>query len=297
MSEGETAGVTEGGAGEPAAATTAGILGDAQPPGGGSSQTTESQWHDGMNLSSDTVQLFEAKGWHKHENPFEQAATGYRNLERLRGVPGEQLLRIPEPGNEEQMAEWRTRLGVPEAAEGYEIPDVTVNGEAVDKGVIQGIAHEISATPDQAERLAEVVGKLLGDSISETQANAQANVAAQAADWTTAQGDKYEENMSFADKGFDILGWDDDFVNAVKMASPDGLAKAMNAAVLVGRVSSEPRRGDDGERGDDSWKYGLTKEAAKRALADDGPDLMKRARSGDKSASRRLDELNRVAYY
>lgn len=286
-------------AGEAAPAGAAAVLGSEATAAGGTSETpAEAAWHDGKGLSPDTVQLFEAKGWHKSENPFEEASKGYRNLERLRGVPGEKLLRLPDEGNEEQAAEFRERLGIPESAEGYAMPEAAVNGEPIDTGVLAQIAHALEVTPANAEKLPGLVSALLESSMAEQTAATEASLGAQAATWESGQGEALEENMVHAERGFAELGWDADFANKVKLIGDDGLARVMNAAVMVGRLTAESRPGKDGENsGGSPMPYGLTKDAAKTRLAERGDELSRRAREGDKAAAKEYDELKRVAFY
>lgn len=276
----------------------AGALGVSDAPASDGAQGSgESAWHDGMGLSGETVQLFEAKGWSKAENPLEELSKGYRNLERLRGVPGDQLVRIPEPGNEEQVAEFRQRLGVPDSAEGYEIPDYEVDGRAVDKAAIAKIAHALNATPEQAARLPELVGFLGKSAMAEDFANKQAAGAAANAEWQQGQGQALEQNTLLADKGFGTAGITVEMLDAIRGTDPDAFKSVMDLAVLAGRGMAEHRRGDGDAGGGSAPSFGLTREEAKRLIASEGPELAQRIASGDKSASRRLKDLNTAAHY
>lgn len=259
-------------------------------------QEAAPSWHEGMNLSSDTVQLFEAKGWHKAENPLEQLSKGYRNLERLRGVPGDQLVRVPEPGNEEQAAEFYARLGVPESPDAYESPEVEVLGQPLDPKPLAAISHALRLTPEQHAGLMQQAAALIESAQADSHANLNARLSAEKVELEVEWGAALEENTLAAKTGFQALEWSADQIDAVEAAI--GYKGVMKLGAFIGRLSQEHRRGDDGQGGAGATlAYGLTREAAKSLLASEGPELAKKIAAGDRSAKQRLDDLNRVAFH
>lgn len=74
-------------------------------------QAAETPWTAA--LSDDVRGYVENKGWSDPAAVVE----GYRNLEKLRGVPEDRLLKLPEPDGD--MSDVWARLGRPEAADGY----------------------------------------------------------------------------------------------------------------------------------------------------------------------------------
>lgn len=256
----------------------------------------ETAWHEGKGYSADTVQLMEAKGWHKSENPAEALSKAYRNLERLRGVPGDQLVRLPEPGNEEQTAEFYQRLGVPEAPEGYESPEVKALGQPIEAAPLAAISHALHHTPEQHAAFMGEVATFL-ETTAQQQAEARnAALSAEKVELDREWGPTLEENTLAAKKGFDAIGWDSATIDAVEQVA--GYQAVMKLGAMVGRMVSEVSRGDDGS-GDTplAQPFGLTPGAAREQLSAKGAELTQKALAGDKAAARELNELNRVAFH
>lgn len=251
-------------------------------------------WHEGKGFSSDTVALMEAKGWHKADDPIAEMSKGYANLERLRGVKADQLVRIPEPGNDEQAAEFYTRLGVPETAEGYESPTIAVGGEALDPAPIAAISHALKLTPAQHTALMQQTAALVEAAQTEQHNAMNARLSAEKAEWEGNCGAELEASRIAAGKGFNAIGWDRDTVDAVEAAI--GYKAVMNLGVAVGRMTAESTQptNDDGVF---SMPYGLTREAAREQIDIRGGELMTKARNGDKSAAEELRRLQSVAFH
>lgn len=94
---------------------------------------TTANWTDGF--SDDLKGFVELKGF---KGP-DAVADAYRNLEKLRGVPEERLLRLPEKMDDaEGMASVYDRLGRPEAPDKY----TRAVPEGFDDGVFKAIAAE-----------------------------------------------------------------------------------------------------------------------------------------------------------
>ncbi len=293
MSEGEAAAAVETAGAEATGgeATPVPSASEAVATAGEAAPETPS-WANG--LDTDSVAFIQNKGWDKAENPVSEMLKSYRNTERLRGVSADQLVRIPEQGNEEQMAEWRTRLGVPETPDGYELGDIKANGQDVDKGVVAGIAHRIGATPQQAQELAGAVAEFVEQSAVAQHEALNAEMSAQKTQLDKDWGPELEANTLAAKKGFGVLGWDGEAIDAVERAI--GYRGVMELGAMLGRLTAEPSRGDTGGGAAD-MPFGLTAAAARDQLKLKGNELMARAQGGDAAAKRELDQLNTVAFH
>lgn len=118
-------------------------------------------WVEGM--SADEKAYIAAKGWDKEGKGPGDILKSYRNLERLRGVEADRLAKIPDWSKPEEVAEFRTRMGVPESADKYESPEVALPNGVLDASLIAPISHELGLTQPQHAQFLEATGKLVSD--------------------------------------------------------------------------------------------------------------------------------------
>lgn len=85
----------------------------------------------------------------KWDNP-EKAVKSYRDLEKLRGVPEDRLLKLPSDLNDAEFREdLAKRLGRPDTPDGY---------EGVEEQWLKEAAHKLGLNPSQATALREAMG-------------------------------------------------------------------------------------------------------------------------------------------
>lgn len=126
----------------------------ATPPADPTPPTTG--WSDG--LPDDMKGYVENKGW---KDPNDMLAS-YQNLEKLRGVPETQLLRLPDdPAAEGAMDPIYARLGRPETPDAYtNVIGDNIPGEAF--GEISQAAHAAGLTDGQYQIMQRTMGELSG---------------------------------------------------------------------------------------------------------------------------------------
>lgn len=248
-------------------------------------------WAEG--LDDDSRSFIANKGWDKADNPVGEMLKSYRNTERLRGVNADQLVRIPEAGNEEQQAEWRARLGVPETAEGYGLEGGQVAGQDFDASVVAGLAHSIGATPEQAQALNAGVTAFLEQTMQEQHDAQNARLSAEKVDLDKAWGPELEANTLTAQKGFAALGYEAEVIDALESAL--GYRATMELGLKFGQYVAEPQRGDTDPHVTNQ-PYGISTEQA-RGMADKRLELANRIAKGDKSAAAELKRLNDIAFH
>lgn len=112
-------------------------------------------------LTADEKAYVASKGWDKEGKGTADILRSYRNIERLRGVDAEKLVRLPDWSKPEEVAEYRTRIGVPEAAEKYENHEVKLPIGVLDAAMIAKLSHRIGARQDQHTELLNGTGELL----------------------------------------------------------------------------------------------------------------------------------------
>lgn len=111
-------------------------------------------WFDGF-ANSELKGYIETKGF---DGP-EALANSYQNLEKLRGVPAEQLLQLPSDlSDANAMAPVYERLGRPETAEGY----TNALGDSFDDGVFKNVAaqaHQLGLGDAQFQGLQKIMAE------------------------------------------------------------------------------------------------------------------------------------------
>lgn len=132
--------------------TAAPVEGQAAPVEGAQDAAPPS-WLDG--LDDDKKGYIEAKGFKDPGAVIES----YRNLEKLRGVPEDRLLKLPEKMDGADLSPIYDKLGRPESADKY----TRVLGEGFNDDAFKGIAakaHELGLNDAQFKGLQEITGNM-----------------------------------------------------------------------------------------------------------------------------------------
>jgi len=149
-------------------------------------------WYDGAD--EETIGFIQNKKW--DENPL-GAIKAYQELEKFRGVPEEQLLKLPKDG--EPMDEIWQKLGRPEKPEGYEVelPD----DFNVDEARLNGFrekAFEAGIPADAFTKLVQWDAEFQAKELENYQLEQKQKSEAELADLKTEYGDAYEERRELA---------------------------------------------------------------------------------------------------
>lgn len=187
-------------------------------------------WYD--SLSSDERAYISAKGWDKEGKGPADILKSYRNIERLRGVDAEKLVKLPDPKNAEEVAQFRARLGVPEKPDGYVNHDVETPTGPLRAELIANISHKIGATPEQHSALLDATGELVRNLFQTEAEDAARRNAAELVDLKREWGPKFDEYNQAVDSAVAQLGLDQEFVEALKIAG--GEAKARRVLAQIG---------------------------------------------------------------
>lgn len=242
-------------------------------------------------LDTDTLGYVQTKGF---KDPAAVLGS-YRNLEKLHGVPAEQLLKLP--GADAKPEDWAgvyDKLGRPKTADMYDIP--LPEG---DTGEFAKIArdwfHESGLSVKQAKGVVEkwnahvaTTMKAQADATALAQTKAQSDLKAE---W----GDKFDANATLVDKAAEAFGMKKPEFDALKQAmGPAGAMKFLhNIAVKMG-VDDTITTGGGKPAG-----FGrMSPEQAQAQILAKRNDLAfgKRFASGDADARREMNELHAAAY-
>lgn len=167
-------------------------------------------------------------------------ADSYRNLEKLRGVPSEQLLQLPaDMGDGEAMGAVYERLGRPESAESY----TNTLGDEFNTDVFKGIAakaHELGLSDKQFQGLQEITSQQ-----SQAVLEAQETQAAEAFDkWKGDNADGFTK----AAKLMADVGMNEESLEGLlagdKASMYDFLAKVAGRTGEAAVIEGQPSQGE-----------------------------------------------------
>ena len=164
------------------------------------------------------------------------ALKSYANLEKMLGnqnkvaVPGDNA-------SKEEIALFRSKIGVPEKADGYKInkpeglPDELWGADRVT--AYQAKAHELGLTAKQAEGLAAWQAEKLGGDVKANQATIQASRDATVAELKQEWGGNFEANVALAEKGAAAAGLTADVLKSTpELSNNPHFIRAMQAVAL-----------------------------------------------------------------
>ncbi len=222
-------------------------------------------------LEGDDKGLVEVKGW----KTLPDALRSYRNLEKLRGVPEDQLLRIP--GKEAGPEAWEAlyaRLGRPEKPEEY---GIEVGEGQVD---LSALAHKAGLSVRQAKTLLEGITEVNKGRVEQSEAQYDAQCEREFGELRREWGAEADKNVMLSQRATQALGWDNETVDKLQRAM--GTRWIFEQLHKVGRglgehgglLSTQPGSG-----------FGMTQEAARVEYAtwQSDPDKIAKLQSSDKN--------------
>lgn len=246
-----------------------------------------STWYAGFQ-NADLRGYVETKGF---QNP-EALADSYRNLEKLRGVPADRLLSLPEkPDAPEWDAIWN-RLGRPEKPDGYalQVPD------GQDRGFADRMAtamHKLGITKAAAAGLNAEWNAFIADELAAAERDQQQADAADLTSLRTKWGAQYDAHVELGRRAGREFGLSEEDFTAVSRALGSG--KTLELFQRIGAKLGEPGRFD--ADGGSSPGFGLTPDGARarlKALQSD-KDWAAKYMNGDVAARQEAERLAKIA--
>lgn len=243
-------------------------------------------------LAADDRAYVSTKGWDKEGKSPADILKSYRNLERLRGVSADQLIKKPDWNNAESVAEFRAALGVPADVSAYEAHEVEIPGGTIDVGRAAQISHKLGLTQQQHSAFLDEVGSYFRESIQSQMEDIGRRNAAELVELKKEWGVKYDEHTQSMNNAIAQAQIKDEEIEALKIAM--GEAGARKFLARVGQMFGEHKRPVEGGTG----PVLMTSDVAKAeitALRSDR-EFGQRLLNGDVEARRKWDELQRVAF-
>lgn len=241
------------------------------------------------------AKIFTERRW---ESPT-QMLESYRQLESMRGVPPEQLLKLP--GDEANPEDWGPvyeRLGRPEKPDGYTF-DEAVEAESQIKVLPQfrALAHDLGLSDAQAKSIVEWYGgavkSALGSLETESAEQRATRIASEEVALRKEWGLAYDERDQFADRAlrqyFPGEGVGQKLVDAL------GFGETMKVLSQIGEAMSEHRPPDvmgpgGGFAGTPEWGK------AKIAKLKSDPEWVARYLEGKPSERAEMEAAQKAAY-
>lgn len=247
----------------------------------------QSSWYSGF--SDETLRGYiETKGF---KDPS-ALAESYRNLEKLRGVPENELVRIPKEGDTEAWNAYYARMGRPENADGYSLPVPEGGDDAFAKQAAQWM-HEAGLTPAQAQILAGKNNEFIAAQMKAHQDQQAVESDRQMSELKTEWGQAYEQNTEIARRAAQQFGLDANMLSSIEDAI--GTKQLMVLFNNIGQGLGEHKAHGIGS-GDNSFK--LSPEAAQERIKQLGgdPDWSKKYLAGGANEKAEMERLQQMAW-
>lgn len=219
-------------------------------------------------------------------------AESYRNLEKLRGVPENELARIPKEGDAEGWNAFYAKLGRPESAAGYSLPVPDGDDGAFAKQAAEWM-HAAGLTPAQAQMLAGKNNEFMAAQMKAHQEQQAVESDRQMAELKTEWGQAYEQNSEIARRAAKQFGLTEDMLSGIEDAI--GTKQLMVLFNSIGQGLGEHKAQGIGA-GDSSFK--LSPAAAQERIKQLQTDLEwgKKYLSGGANERAEMERLQQMAY-
>lgn len=255
-------------------------------------QNATSNWYDSLNLSDEAKGMIEVKGF-KDPNDLIKS---YRNIESLVGVDKNDIIRIPKAaeGQEPDYSEVFKRLGRPEDASGYELPDNDFAKAAAEEMFKQGLSKkQAQALSKWIDSYNESYSKSYAEKMaSEQEAKLKASIESLQKAW----GADYDKNLEVAKiavaDAAKTIGLSADALDKIG----DVIGIEMAAKLFYALGSAQPGDGSKNLQNYSSHEGNETPEIAKFKIQQmyEDPELAKRIQAGDAKTFKELNRLNAI---
>jgi len=228
------------------------------------STPTEGTWFDGM--SQEEIGHLQNKGWDK-EDGVAKMYESYKNLEGLRGVPDDRILKLPKDG--EPMDEVYNSLGRPETPEDYVYNPVEGEDPANNPiiGDVRQAAHEAGLSAEGFTKLTDAYNQAVAREQQAMAEEAQQAEANQISELKREFGADLDKMVAQADATAIALGFDQDTADSLRGSM--GPRKMLDLMKKLGDAVGE----DTVNTSANKAPYGQTKEQLSARKAEIMSDL------------------------
>lgn len=175
-----------------------------------SSETQKFSW-DSLALSPEMKQLVADRKWES----VDVALNSYRNLEKLTGVPADQIIKLPKDNDPKAWDAVYNRLGRPESADKYTVTVPEGQSDEFAK-VAKGWFHESGLSQSQATKLAEKWNGFVADQLKTAEAEQTQKNQVSINELKQAWGADYDKRAVVVDRAAEAFGMNQDQLAALK---------------------------------------------------------------------------------
>jgi hypothetical protein len=183
----------------------------------------------------------EQKGW---SDPS-ALLSSYRAAEQRIGGDPSNTLQIPDWEDSEQVSQFHSKIGVPEAADGYPHLEIETSRGPLEVGQLAQISHAIGLTPVQHAKLAEMTANLVNDSASQEDASYAARVKAESREIMAENSQSPQEFDAMVQRGIQALGLSPEESRGLTQGV--GLKKAVSILQAVSNATQEKTSVSEGD--------------------------------------------------
>ena len=205
------------------------------------------KWSDGFD--SDLKDYVTQKGFQDPKAVLES----YRNLEKLRGVPENRLLKLPDAPDAPEWNDVYSKLGKPATPEGYGLKPKDANNAGFTKWATDAF-HKLNLTTEQGQKLVEQFNSFNASQQAEIGAAHTAKVQAQVEGLKKEWGAAYNQNVARAQSAYRQFGIPDAAIDSLEQSIGfDGVMK------LFGKLGSQVGEHSfvGGDQGNQSFGEGV----------------------------------------
>lgn len=268
-----------------------GGVGGGGATGGAAGAGAAVSWTEGFD--SDTLGYVQNKGW---KAPIDLVSS-YRNLEKLHGVPPDQIIKLPK--DETDADGWKSvwqKLGAPDSPDKYEIPMPEAGGDEGFAKWARETFHGMNMPAGMARKLVESYNQYAASINENATKEYAAKVAADTEALKKKWGADYDGNIDLAKRAAAELGLDGPKVEALEKAM--GFAGLMEFVHGLGTKlgTSDTFVGGEGKGGGGGAPN--TQAAALQKIRDLKADKgwATRYAQGDADAKAEMRRLMQIAY-
>lgn len=245
-------------------------------------------WTD--TFDADSKEYIRQKGFADQKALLES----YRNLEKLRGVPQERLLKLPEASDEKGMAEVFEKLGKPATAEGYGLQPKDPNNPGFTNWA-KDTFLKLNLTAEQGQKLVEQFNAFNEQQEAAANEEHTNKVQGQVTGLKKEWGAAYNQNVAAAQAAYRRMGIPDAAVDSLeKSIGFDGVMKLFHS--MGTKIGEHSFVGGEREGfGEGAILSPVEAQARIKALkADQG--FIKRYTEGDTKARQEMERLHKMAH-
>lgn len=218
----------------------------------------------------------------------------YINFEKLKGVPQERLLKLPEKSDDPEWNGIFERLGKPKTPDEYGIK-APEGEDASFADWAKSTFHEANLSTAQANKLMEKWREFGNGKVNDSESKFKADTLAQDQTLKKEWGQAYEQNVKIAERAKKAFGFNDEVCTSIaKTIGLDGLSKLLNGLgqkLGEGNYVSGEQQGNFG----DNILAPAQAQARIKALKSD-PTFKAQWTKGDMEARTKLQKLHEMAY-